>query len=152
MEIDPNHWFRLQLLEINLVLDKFLRINSVITQFWVTPKFCFPFLKKKKPARCRFERHCATSSPLQMQRQGRMRFLKTFPANFSFSLLPLAHKTRTQPIPPTMTKRRPCPAAAAQEPSRATMPCTWTGYGASPPAAYKYRGEHRKQGEEDDFF
>jgi hypothetical protein len=23
------------------------------------------------------------------------------------------------------------------------MPCTWTGYGASPPAAYKYRGEHR---------
>jgi len=50
-----------------------------------------------------------------------------------------------------MTKRRPCPAAAAQQPSHATMLCTWTGYGASPPAAYKYRGEHRKQEEEDDF-
>jgi len=80
---------------------------TVITQFWVTPKFCFPFLKKKKkPARCRFERHCAASSPLQMQRQGRIRFLKTFPANFSFSLLPLAHKTWTQAtshtLPPLM--------------------------------------------------
>jgi hypothetical protein len=41
-----------------------------------------------------------------MQRQGRMRFLKTFPANFSFSLLPLAHKTWTQAtshtLPPLM--------------------------------------------------
>jgi hypothetical protein len=27
------------------------------------------------------------------------------------------------------------------------MPCTWTGYGASPPAAYKYRGnEEEKEG------
>lgn len=30
MEIDPNHWFGLQLLEINLVLDKSLRINGYI--------------------------------------------------------------------------------------------------------------------------
>jgi len=51
-----------------------------------------------------------------------------------------------------MMKRRPCPATAAQEPSHATMPCTWTGYGASPPAAYKYRGEHRKQGEGETIF
>jgi hypothetical protein len=26
------------------------------------------------------------------------------------------------------------------------MPCTWTGYGASPSAAYKYRGEHKCRG------
>jgi len=26
------------------------------------------------------------------------------------------------------------------------MPCTWTGYGASPPAAYKYRGEQGSRG------
>jgi len=128
---------------------------SVITHFWVTPKF-FPFLKKKKkntqPARCRFERHCTASSPLQMQRQEKKIFEIFLPLTLSFSLLPLAHKIRTQPIPPTMTKRRPCPATAAQEPSHATMPCTWTGYGASPPAAYKYRGEHRKQGEGETIF
>jgi len=45
-----------------------------------------------------------------------------------------------------MTKGRPCSAATAQEPSHATMPCTWTGYGASPPAAYKYRGNEEEKG------
>ena len=51
-------------------------------------------------------------------------------------------------MPSTMMKRRPCLAAAAQEPSHATMPCTWTGYGASPLAAYKYKGNEEEEKKE----
>jgi len=98
---------------------------TVITQFWVTPKFCFPFLQKKwmkkKTARCHFERHGAASSPLQMQRQGRRRFLKIFPAILPLSLsTPLAQKSR-------MTHTHTCTTIPCN--SHATMPCTWTGYG-----------------------
>ena len=76
---------------------------------------------KKKTARCRFERHCAASSPLQMQRQGRRRFLKNFPAILPLSLsTPLAQKSRMTHTHTYTTI--PCN-------SHATMPCTWTGYG-----------------------
>jgi len=65
----------------------------------------FLFLKKKT-ARCRFERHCTTFSPLQMQRQGRRRFLKSFsrsPSPFLFP--PTCHQnpdTSHSPYPATI--------------------------------------------------
>jgi len=75
----------------------------------------FLFFKKKKPARCRFERHCAASSSLRMQSQGRRRFFENvFPAHFLS--LPL-HKTLSKPIP-----TQPYPANMTIK-ERDTMPC-----------------------------
>ena len=90
-------------------------VHTVITYFWVTPKSFFLFFFLKKIARCRFERHCATSSPLQMQRQGRRGFLKFFPLFFPSLSPPHLPKNPAWPIPtPTQpypaTPMPPCPA------------------------------------------
>ena len=92
--------------------------NAVITHFWVTPKF-FLFYSKKKTARCRFERHRATSSSLCMQRQGRRRFLKMFiPLTFSpFHL----HKTLPKPIPSLMKKQE---THTPHHDEKKAMPCS----------------------------
>ena len=48
-------------------------------------------------------------------------------------------------MPSTMTKRKPCLSGAAQEPSHATMPCTWTGYGEPLPRLPINTGEMKKK-------
>ena len=80
------------------------RRATVITHFWVISKF-ISFKKKEKKeksmTRCHFKRHCACSSPLRMQRQGRRRFLKCF---FPLSLSP---PNITHTLPPSLKKQKP---------------------------------------------
>jgi len=98
---------------------------------------CFFSLKKKnrKLKQCRFERHCSLS-PLQMQRQGRRRFLKYFlPA---LSLHPTCPKIPHDPYPHLHNHTLQLPRHHALHLDRVW----WT----SPPAAYKYRGENRTMG------
>jgi len=101
--------------------------------------------EKKKTARCHFERHGAASSPLQMQRQGRRRFLKKISAILPLSLsTPLAQKSRMTHTHTYTTI--PCN-------SHASMPCTWTGYGEPLPRLPINTGERTKpKGRGDDFF
>ena len=98
----------------------------------------FSFSSKKKTARWCFERHCAASSPLQMQRQGRRRFLKFFPAILPLSLsTPLAQKS-------CMTHTHTYTTIPCN--SHATMPCTWTGYGEPLPRLPINTGERTENG------
>jgi len=105
----------------------------------------FPFLKKKKKnCPVPFWTALCSSSPLQMQRQGRRRFLKYFlPA---LSLHPTCPKIPHDPYPyPHLHNHTlQLPHHHALHVDRVW----WT----SSPAAYKYRGENRTRGERDDFF
>jgi len=61
-------------------------------------------------------------------------FKSPFPAQLLLLYHPTCPRNPTLPIPTIPChhdegRGRPCPAAVAQEPSHATMPCTWTGYG-----------------------
>jgi len=61
---------------------------------------------------------------------------------------PLTDTTHTRmPCHHDEGRGRSCPATAAQEPSHATMPCTWTGYGEPlPRLPINTGGKNRKQG------
>ena len=109
--------------------------------------------EKKKTARCRFERHGAASSPLQMQRQGRRRFLKSFSRSPSPSLFPPTCPqnldTSHIPYPATINAshdRPPYPMPRHGQDSHLTLR---HGSGKVPLSScgYKYREERRQEGE-----
>jgi len=113
------------------------RIEVVIIHFWVTPKFIFLFLKKKKTARCRFERHCAVLLPCKCRDRGEEDFWNIF---FPLSLsTPLAQKTRMTHTHTDTYTTIPCN-------SHTTMPCTWTGYGEPLPRLPINTGERTEPG------
>ena len=99
----------------------------VITQFWVTPKFCFPFLQKMKKNEKKklhgavLNGTCSFFSPANAETGEKKDIFEIFPAILPFSLsTPLAQKSRMTHTHTYTTI--PCN-------SHAIMPCTWTGYG-----------------------
>jgi 2-keto-3-deoxy-6-phosphogluconate aldolase len=65
-------------------------MGIVITQFWVTPKFYFPFLQKKKKLHGAVLNGIVQLLLLCKCRDRGEEDFKSFPANFSFSTSPLA--------------------------------------------------------------
>jgi len=96
-------------------------VSCVITQFWITSKFCFSFLQKKKKYTVPFWTTRCSFSPANAETGEKKDIFENFPTILPFSLsTPLAQKSR---ITHTHTYTTiPCN-------SHTTMPCTWTGYG-----------------------
>jgi hypothetical protein len=75
-------------------------------------------------------------------------FKNPFPAQLLLLYQPTCPINPALPIPTIPChhdegRGRPCPAAATQEPSHVTMPCTWTGYGEPLPRLPINTGEKK---------
>ena len=113
----------------------------VVTLFWVPINIRRKYQKEKKERedctkQCRFERHCASSPPLHMQRQGKKKFISftTHPRNHSPWLVPLL-------TPPIST----CTVTTPKE--ERIMPCSGRGRrcraASRHPALHHDRTRHR---------
>jgi len=119
-------------------------VSCVITQFWITSKFCFSFLQKKKKYTVPFWTTRCSFSPANAETGEKKDIFENFPTILPFSLsTPLAQKSR---ITHTHTYTTiPCN-------SHTTMPCTWTGYGEPLPRLPINTGERTElKGGGDDF-